>query len=269
MTGVETTGNTGNEVILRGAGMTRHFGALKAVSDIDFEVRQGEVLGIIGPNGAGKTTFLSLINGTLPLTRGEIYFKGEKISGLKPYQIAERGISRTFQIVKPFPGMTVLENVSIGALFGKDNIKDAARAREKTRSILARVNLEGKDDLRVENLNISERKRLEFARALAMDPEVLLLDEVMAGLNAAEVESMMELIIALNREGRTILVIEHVMKAIMGVSHRVMVLHHGEKIADGDPVTVTGDERVISAYLGDRYAKVHGAKGAGGSDAQG
>ena len=246
------------DLILHGTGVSKHFGALKAVNDIDFTVKRGEVLGIIGPNGAGKTTFLSLINGTLPLTEGEIFFKEEKISGLKPYQIAERGISRTFQIVKPFPGMTVLENVSIGALFGKDNIKDAKLAREKTRSILELVHLGGKDDLRVENLNISERKRLELARALAMDPELLLLDEVMAGLNAAEVESIMSLIGRLNAEGRTILVIEHVMKAIMGVSHRVMVLHHGEKIAEGEPEVVTSDERVISAYLGERYAKMRG-----------
>jgi branched-chain amino acid transport system ATP-binding protein len=252
-----------SEVILRGEGVTKHFGALKAVSNVDFEVRRGEILGIIGPNGAGKTTFLSLINGTLPFTRGEIYFKNEKISGLKPYEIAERGVSRTFQIVKPFPGMTVLENVSIGALFGKDKIKDASTAREKTRSILARVNLEGKEDLRVEHLNISERKRLELARALAMDPELLLLDEVMAGLNTSEVETVMDLIRELNREGRTILVIEHVMKAIMGISHRVMVLHHGEKIAEGAPGAVTSDENVISAYLGERYAKMRGKNAEG------
>ena len=251
------------EIILHGAGVSKHFGALKAVSELDFTVKRGEVLGIIGPNGAGKTTVLSLINGTLPLTRGEIFFKGQKISGLKPYQIAERGISRTFQIVKPFPGMTVLENVSIGALFGKQNIRDARQAREKTRAILARVHLDGKDDLPVENLNISERKRLELARALAMDPEVLLLDEVMAGLNAAEVEGIMELIARLNAEGRTILVIEHVMKAIMGVSHRVMVLHHGVKIAEGDPASVTSDEHVISAYLGERYAKMRGKNAQG------
>ena len=245
-----------SDVILRGTGVTKQFGALKALTDVDFTVQKGEVLGIIGPNGAGKTTFLSMINGTLPLTRGEIFFKDEKISGLKPYQIAERGISRTFQIVKPFPGMTVLENVSIGALFGKDKIKNAQLAREKTRSILDRVNLDSKADLPVESLNISERKRLEVARALAMDPEVLLLDEVMAGLNQAEIDSVMGLILQLNQqEGRTILVIEHVMKAIMGLSHRVMVLHHGEKITEGLPETVTSDERVISAYLGERYVK--------------
>lgn len=253
-----------SEVVLKGSRVTRCFGALRAVWNVDFEVKQGEILGIIGPNGAGKTTLLSLINGTLPLTDGEIFFKNEKISGLKPFKIAERGISRTFQIVKPFPGMTVLENVSIGALFGKDKIKDARLAREQTRHILSRVGLEGKENLRVENLNISERKRLELARALAMDPELLLLDEVMAGLNTTEVESIMELIQELNRQGRTILIIEHVMKAIMGVSHRILVLHHGEKIAEGSPEAISRDDRVISAYLGERYARMRGSAHAEG-----
>ncbi len=244
------------EVILAGKGVTRTFGALKAVWNVDFEVRRGEILGIIGPNGAGKTTLLSMISGTLPLSRGQITFKGKVISGLKPYRIAELGVSRTFQIVKPFPGMTLLENVSIGALFGKDRITDAREAREKTRAILATVNLAGQEQVAVENLNISERQRLELARALAMDPELLLLDEVMAGLNTAEIDWIMDLIRRLNeQEGRTIVVIEHVMKAIMGVSHRIMVLHHGEKIAEGSPQEIGQDERVISAYLGERYAR--------------
>lgn len=248
-----------SETMLAGRGVTRTFGALKAVWKVDFELRKGEILGIIGPNGAGKTTLLSMINGTLALTRGEISFKGQVISGLKPYRIAELGISRTFQVVKPFPGMTLLENVSIGALFGKDKIRDAREAREKTRSILATVNLSGREDVAVENLNISERKRLELARALAMDPELLLLDEVMAGLNTAEINWIMGLIRRLNdKEGRTILVIEHVMKAIMGISHRVMVLHHGEKIAEGSPEEISRDEKVISAYLGERYARRRG-----------
>jgi branched-chain amino acid transport system ATP-binding protein len=253
-----------SEVVLKGSRVTRCFGALRAVWNVDFEVTRGEILGIIGPNGAGKTTLLSLINGTLPLTDGEIFFKDEKISGLKPFKIAERGISRTFQIVKPFPGMTVLENVSIGALFGKDKMKDARLAREKTRHILSRVGLEGKENLRVENLNVSERKRLELARALAMDPELLLLDEVMAGLNTSEVESIMNLIRELNQQGRTILIIEHVMKAIMGVSHRLLVLHHGEKIAEGSPEAISQDDRVISAYLGERYARMRGSAHAEG-----
>jgi branched-chain amino acid transport system ATP-binding protein len=253
-----------SEVILSGRQVTKTFGALRAVWNVDFEVKRGEILGIIGPNGAGKTTLLSMINGTLSLTRGTITFKDQVISGLKPFRIAEQGISRTFQIVKPFPGMTLLENVSIGALFGKDKIRDAREAREKTRAILSTVNLSGQEDVAVENLNISERKRLELARALAMDPELLLLDEVMAGLNTTEINWIMDLIRKLNeKEGRTILVIEHVMKAIMGISHRIMVLHHGQKIAEGPPERISNDESVISAYLGERYAKRRGAGGQG------
>jgi branched-chain amino acid transport system ATP-binding protein len=253
-----------SEVILSGRQVTKTFGALRAVWNVDFEVKRGEILGIIGPNGAGKTTLLSMINGTLSLTRGTITFKDQVISGLKPFRIAEQGISRTFQIVKPFPGMTLLENVSIGALFGKDKIRDAREAREKTRAILSTVNLSGQEDVAVENLNISERKRLELARALAMDPELLLLDEVMAGLNTTEINWIMDLIRKLNeKEGRTILVIEHVMKAIMGISHRIMVLHHGQKIAEGPPERISNDESVISAYLGERYAKRRGAGGKG------
>jgi branched-chain amino acid transport system ATP-binding protein len=248
-----------SEVILSGQGVTKTFGALKAVWNVDFEVRKGEILGIIGPNGAGKTTLLSMINGTLTLTRGKITFKDRVISGLQPFRIAEQGISRTFQVVKPFPGMTLLENVSLGALFGKDKIRDAREAREKTRAILSIVNLSAQENVPVENLNISERKRLELARALAMDPELLLLDEVMAGLNTAEINWIMDLIRKLNeKEGRTILVIEHVMKAIMGISHRIMVLHHGQKIAEGPPEQISNDEKVISAYLGERYAKRRG-----------
>jgi branched-chain amino acid transport system ATP-binding protein len=245
-----------NDVILSGRGVTKTFGALKAVWEVDFEVKKGEILGIIGPNGAGKTTLLSMINGTLQLTRGRIFFKEQMISGLRPFRIAELGISRTFQVVKPFPGMTLLENVSLGALFGKDKIRDARLAREKTRAILSTVNLSGQENVPVENLNISERKRLELARALAMDPELLLLDEVMAGLNTGEINWIMGLIRTLNEEeGRTILVIEHVMKAIMGISHRIMVLHHGRKIAEGKPEQISNDEKVISAYLGERYAR--------------
>ena len=253
-----------SEVILSGRNVTKTFGALKAVWNVDFDVNRGEILGIIGPNGAGKTTLLSMINGTLPLTRGTITFKDQVVSGLKPFRIAEKGISRTFQIVKPFPGMTLLENVSIGALFGKDKIRDAREAREKTRAILSTVNLTGQENVAVENLNISERKRLELARALAMDPELLLLDEVMAGLNTTEISWIMDLIRRLNeKEGRTILVIEHVMKAIMGISHRIMVLHHGQKIAEGPPESISNDEKVISAYLGERYAKRRAEGGQG------
>ena len=245
-----------NDIILSGKQVTKTFGALKAVWKVDFEVRKGEILGIIGPNGAGKTTLLSMVNGTLPITSGDIFFKDVKISGLKPFRIAEMGISRTFQVVKPFPGMTVLENVAIGALFGKDQIKNAREAQDKTRSILEKVNLAEREKIAVENLNISERKRLELARALAMDPDLILLDEVMAGSNPQELNLVMDLIRQLKEEGKTIVLIEHVMKAIMGVSQRIIVLHHGEKIAEGSPEDIRNNDEVISAYLGERYAKM-------------
>jgi len=245
-----------NDVILSGNQVTKTFGALKAVWKVDFEVRKGEILGIIGPNGAGKTTLLSMVNGTLPITSGDIYFKQRKISGLKPFRIAELGISRTFQVVKPFPGMTVLENVAIGALFGKDKIKNAREAQGRTRSILAKVNLAERENIAVENLNISERKRLELARALAMDPDLILLDEVMAGSNPQELHLVMDLIRQLKEDGKTIVLIEHVMKAIMGVSERIIVLHHGQKIAEGSPEEIRNNDEVISAYLGERYAKM-------------
>jgi len=250
-----SSGNNENNVILEGKNVCKTFGALKAVWEIDFKVQRNEIFGIIGPNGAGKTTLLSMINGTEQLTKGSIYYKGEEISNQKPYKIAEYGISRTFQIVKPFPGMTLLENVGIGALFGKDKIKSAKLAQEKTRSILEKVRLQHKENVAVENLNVSERKRLELARALAMDPDLMLLDEVMAGSNVQELDLIMNIIRELNEEGRTILLIEHVMKAIMGVSHKIMVMHHGEKIAEDTPQNIGENEDVISAYLGERYAK--------------
>jgi branched-chain amino acid transport system ATP-binding protein len=243
------------ESILTGANVSKYFGALKALDDVHFEVYRGEILGIIGPNGAGKTTLLSVINGTLPITRGRIFFKEREITGLRPFRIAELGISRTFQIVKPFPGMTALENVAIGALFGKEREKKMSRAMERAGEMIRKVTLKGKENILVEKLNVSERKRLELARALTQDPEILLLDEVMAGLTLREIEDIMALIQEVNRGGTTIMVIEHVMKAIMGISNRIIVLHHGQKIAEGTPDEITENQQVIAAYLGERYSK--------------
>jgi ABC-type branched-subunit amino acid transport system ATPase component len=243
------------EPILTGTNVSKHFGALQAVDNVDFAVYGGEILGIIGPNGAGKTTLLSVINGTLPITKGRIFFRGQEITGLKPFRVAELGISRTFQIVKPFPGMTALENVAIGALFGKHREKKMSRAMEKAAETIQRVALKGKERILVEKLNVSERKRLELARALTQDPDVLLLDEVMAGLTPREIEDIMVLVKEVNHAGTTIMVIEHVMKAIMGISNRIMVLHHGEKIAEGTPAEISENQQVVAAYLGSRYSK--------------
>lgn len=243
------------EPILTGTNVSKHFGALRALDDVSFELYGGEILGIIGPNGAGKTTLLSVINGTLPITRGRISFRAKEITGLRPFRIAELGISRTFQIVKPFPGMTALENIAIGALFGRDPEKKMSKAMEKAAEAIKKVSLKGKENVLVEKLNVSERKRLELARALIQDPEVLLLDEVMAGLTPREIEDIMALIQEVNRGGTTIMVIEHVMKAIMGISNRILVLHHGQKIAEGTPEEVSDNSQVITAYLGEKYSK--------------
>ena len=243
------------EPILTGQHVSKYFGALRAVDDVDVEVYEGEILGIIGPNGAGKTTLLSMINGTLPITKGKIFFRGQEISGMRPYRIAERGISRTFQIVKPFPGMTALENVALGALFGRNRERDMSRAMERAAETLKRVRIEGKEYVLVEKLNVSERKRLELARALTQNPDLLLLDEVMAGLNPREIEDIMALIQEVNRAGTTLMVIEHVMKAIMGISSRIVVLHHGQKIAEGTPAEISENRQVIAAYLGEKYSR--------------
>jgi branched-chain amino acid transport system ATP-binding protein len=243
------------ESILTGKNVSKHFGALRAVDDVSFELLRGEILGIIGPNGAGKTTLLSVVNGILPITTGTIFFKDKDITRMRPYRIAELGISRTFQIVKPFPRMTALENVTIGALFGKESKKDMSKAVQKATEILKKVKMEAKQNIPVEKLNVSERKRLELARALAMDPEILLLDEVMAGLTPRETEDMMELIKEVNYSDTTIMMIEHVMKAIMGISDRIIVLHHGKKIAEGAPSEISENQQVIAAYLGERYSR--------------
>jgi len=242
------------EQLLVGKDVTIYFGGLPAVKDVDFDVRRGEILGLIGPNGAGKTTLLNLISGVYPLTKGEISFKDEKITGLAPHVIAWKGISRTFQVVKPFPGMTVRENVAVGAMYGNANHRsDVKQSMTKADEILEFVHLSHRSNKRVEEVNLADRKRIELARALAMRPELLLLDEVMAGLNPTEVDSIMELIHKVRTSGVTILVIEHVMKAIMGLCDRVLVLHHGQRIALDAPQEIANDEQVIKAYLGERY----------------
>jgi branched-chain amino acid transport system ATP-binding protein len=240
-------------VMLEVIGVTRRFSGLVAVNDVSFKLAKREILGVIGPNGAGKTTLVSLISGTLPPSSGEIVFDSRRITSLEAYRRGRLGIGRTFQIMRPFPGLSVLDNVAIGSLFGRGGARRGlAEARERARERLEFVGLGKLVDRRADELGGPARKRLELAKALAMDPKVLLCDEVMAGLNLVEIDEVIDVIRRARSQGISILVIEHVIKAIKTLSDRLIVLHHGEKIADDTPDAVLSDERVIQAYLGRR-----------------
>ena len=233
-------------------GVEKVFGGLVALSGISFSVESGETLGIMGANGAGKTTLFSLIAGHQRLNSGSIFFENRKINGLRPDQINSLGIARTYQIVRPFRGLTVIENVSSGVLFGARKIKTIKKAEELAKSILADVNLIDKANDIARGLTLAGFKRLELARALATGPKVLLLDEVMAGLTATEVSEAISIIEDCKAKyNLTIVVIEHVMKALMRMCNRIVVLHHGEMIALGSPVEIAKDQNVIQAYLGE------------------
>jgi len=237
--------------ILEGQGVNKYFGGLAAVSNVDFHVDQGEILGLIGPNGAGKTTLFNLISAALPISSGEIRFKGQKLNGLKPHQICQMGVSRTFQETKVFANMPVFQNVLVGAFFGSPNRVSGADAAREASQALEFVGLSAMSATPIKDLTLVDQKRVEVARALATKPELLLLDELMAGLNPAEVSEAMELVTRIRDTGITIFMVEHVMKAIMGICERIMVLHHGEKIAEGTCNEVSCDKRVIDVYLGE------------------
>ena len=230
--------------VLEGKKITKEFGGLTAVSEVDFVLNKGEILGLIGPNGAGKTTIINMISGTYPPTRGQVVFKGMDITGHKPYKIGRMG-------------MTVKENVSVGAMFGAlGKTLSSKQSIERAEEVLEFVGLEDMSNRRADDLNVASRKRLEIAKALAMGPEVILFDEVMAGLNFSEIDKAVELIQKVRDKGISILVIEHVMRAIKGVSDRIFVLHHGAKKADGISDDVLSDERVIKAYFRRRYKEL-------------
>jgi branched-chain amino acid transport system ATP-binding protein len=235
---------------------TRRFAGLVALNDVSFSLAASEILGLIGPNGAGKTTLVSLVSGTLAPTSGEIVFEGRRIEDLPAFRRAHLGIGRTFQIMRPFPGLSVLDNVAVGALFGRGGgtRTGLARAREEARACLDQVGMGAQADQRADQLGGPGRKRLELAKALAMQPKLLLCDEVMAGLTHVEVDEVVDVIRQVRARGIAVLVIEHVIHAIKSLSDRLLVLHHGEKIADGPTDEVLRSDAVVEAYLGKRRA---------------
>jgi branched-chain amino acid transport system ATP-binding protein len=241
-------------VLLAIENLSKSFDGLTALSGINFQIEEGEIVGLIGPNGAGKTTLMNVISGVYPPSSGRIFFKGSEISGLPPYSIARFGIGRTFQIEEPFRSLTTVDNVAIGALFGTNRRRASVKeAVKEAKELLTDLGLQKSLNSPVNELSIRERKKMELAKALAMRPELLMLDELMAGLNYHEIEEIIELIKRVNQSRVSIIIIEHVMKAIMAVSQRIIVLHHGSMIADAHPEKVVNDETVIKAYLGQRY----------------
>ena len=235
-------------MLLDVSSVSKNFFGLRAVDNVSFGVPEGAIFAVIGPNGAGKTTLFNIIAGVFPSDGGSIAFAGERIDGLPPDEVCRRGIGRTFQLVRPFPALSVEDNVLVGALHRRHDVR---AARAYARDVLARLDLYDKRAQPAAALTLPDRKRLEVARALATDPKLLLLDEVMAGLRPTETDRMVDILTRINKEhGLTILLIEHVMRAVMSLASRVLVLHHGAAIAEGTPETVTRDPAVIESYLG-------------------
>jgi len=233
--------------------VSKQFGGITAIKDVSFEMEKGEIVGLVGPNGAGKSTLLNIVSGVYLPSSGTVIFDGEDITYLKPNKVCKLGIAKTFQLVQSFPELTAVQNVTVGALFGNSEQISMKEAEEKAEEELEYVGYpRDKINYPVKNLNVVELKRIQLARALATDPKLILLDEVTTGLNPKESNTAISLIQKIRESGITILMVEHVMRIIMNVSDRVVVLHHGKKIAEGTPEEITKDEKVISSYLGEK-----------------
>ena len=235
--------------------ITKRFGGLVAVGNLSLSVDKGQILGLIGPNGAGKTTAFNMISGFYRADEGEIIFDGKEITGLRPDQICKLGLTRTFQVVKPFPNLSVLDNVMVGA-YNRTN--DRRESRKKAEEIIEFLGMQEMIGMTAGSLSVAHRKRLEVAKALATDPKIILLDEAMAGLRPTETDEMIELVRQISRQGIALLLVEHVMKVIMSLADRIVVIHHGEKIAEGTPQQICQDKAVIDAYLGEVEIDVTG-----------
>jgi len=237
-------------ILLSVNGVNKRFGGLQALTDVTFDLPEGQILGLIGPNGAGKTTLFNAINGIYPPEEGRIIFRSKDVTWGKPYEHARMGMARTHQIVQPLNELSVRENVMVGACFGHEN-QDLGNAARIADEVLEFVGLAERTDQLAGSLNVAQKKRLEMARALAARPFLLLLDEVLAGLNSSEIDNMIQMVLKIREKGITIIMIEHVMKAVMNVSDRIVVLDYGEQIAEGSPEMIAKNEKVIEAYLGD------------------
>lgn len=231
--------------------LSKHFGGLKAVDDFSMNVEKGEIHALIGPNGAGKTTLFNLISGFITPSSGTVTFDGHNVTNMKPYRLCSRGLVRTYQIVQPFRGMSTLDNVMVG---GFTHTSKTAVAREKAKRALEITKLDHKSNVQARSLNLCEQKRLEVARAMATEPKLIMLDEVMAGLNPGEVTEVMDIVLDIKKLGVTVIIIEHIMQAVMSISDNITVLSFGKKIAEGKPNEIASNPDVISVYLGSDYA---------------